>query len=418
MSAVYRTSVSSSSVSISAVCPTIRTDVRRRGGAIVGVLLFILVSSTAIIGVSTSCTMHLQRATVDMNYTKALDLAEAGINYEFRRISPSGVSADQYPGTTTSFGGGTFRVYVTNHDGSTPWVPPNDLYVISTGTVNGVSRTVKAQAKGLSIQSNYALFGINNANLVGNVTIDGDVGTNGSISWSGTSIINGTVYADGPAATTSGSGAPVVNMPFPVAWPTVDQKALQLFPNSGATTPGGLAYLALHNDNARAVPPIIGNIINNTSVKLVGPGDYYVTSIKLTGNSQMEFDNRLGPIRIWVGPSGGVGTVDFVGTTDGSTDVTAGGYQVDLLVGTSGTVNFKGTSSVRANVYAYNKDLLGNSIGNVVLSGTPDIFGSVIAYNASKINGNPTIHYTSGVQLAPTIGYFGFDTSWLELNPR
>src|SRR5207247_4696641 len=134
---------------------------------------------------------------------------------------------DQYPGSTTTLGGGTFKVYCTNHDGSTPWVPPQDLFVLSSGTVGGVTRTVKVQAKGYGIPANYALFGINSASLIGNVTIDGDVGTNGSLSWDNSSTINGTVFADGPDAHTTGSGATIVTEPFAVAWPTVDAKALQ-----------------------------------------------------------------------------------------------------------------------------------------------------------------------------------------------
>src|SRR5437879_40736 len=86
MSALTGTSVPSPSGRRPAVCPTNRTDVRRRGSAVVGVLLFILVSSVSLIGVSASCTMNQQRATVDLQYAKAMDLAEAGINYELRKI--------------------------------------------------------------------------------------------------------------------------------------------------------------------------------------------------------------------------------------------------------------------------------------------------------------------------------------------
>src|SRR5207248_3349236 len=83
------------------------------------------------------------RAGVESDYASALSLAEAGVNYELRKISADPTVADQVvagapTGVTYAFGAGKYRVYCMNKDGSTPWTVPNYLYVVSTGTLNGV----------------------------------------------------------------------------------------------------------------------------------------------------------------------------------------------------------------------------------------------------------------------------------------
>src|SRR5437667_12867857 len=88
------------------------------------------------------------------------------------------------------------------------------------------------------------------------ISIAGDVGTNGYFDFSGHPGISGSVYFDGPNAGwylgNNPGGYTVTNEPYESQWPTVDDKAYTAFPNSGSTAPGGLAYLATHNDNAKA----------------------------------------------------------------------------------------------------------------------------------------------------------------------
>ena len=57
---------------------------KRRGGyATVSVLLFIMIVSTLVIGITSNVVAHQNRNTVDARYAAALNLAEAGANYEF-----------------------------------------------------------------------------------------------------------------------------------------------------------------------------------------------------------------------------------------------------------------------------------------------------------------------------------------------
>src|SRR5207249_1647505 len=72
--------------------------------------------------------------------------------------------------------------------------------------------------------------------------------------------------------------------------------------------------IAGHNDNAKAVPPIVGNSITD-NITLVGPGNYYVTNIDLKGGEKISLNNTAGPVNLWIGPSGGMGTCRFRGGT-------------------------------------------------------------------------------------------------------
>src|SRR2546423_3467849 len=111
-----------------------------RGVVIISVLFFLLIVSILLLGVGTFAASNQQRATIDVQYAQAMDLAEAGINYEFRKTSNDFNSADQQSAKLiTSFGPGTFTVWCTAADGGN-WTPgTNNLVVWGTGTVSGVT---------------------------------------------------------------------------------------------------------------------------------------------------------------------------------------------------------------------------------------------------------------------------------------
>lgn len=395
---------------------------RRRGAALISVLFFLMIVSILLMGIGSYAVSHQTRAKVDADYAAAMDLAEAGVNYQFRKISYNPSLADQYPGTTYNYGGGTFRVYCINKDGSSPWVEPNELYVIATGTVNGVSRSVKVSAKGYSAAGRYAIYTMDSVSVWNGsaMLIDGDVGSNGKFDFSGHPGITGSVYFNGPSAgwyqNNDPGGYTVHREPRALTWETVDQKALALFPNSGTTAPGGLAYLATHNDNARAIPPITGNSITN-STTLVGPGDYYVENINLSGSRKITFNNTNGSIRLWVGPSGGTGTCRFRGGTGAIAATSDPTKQNYIYVATRSGIDIAGNERLDAVIYAYNKDNNGNSFGYVINSGNPIINGQILA-NEADINGNLTINYVKDFIKPTSFGYYGFDNSWEELNAR
>lgn len=121
---------------------------RLRGSAIVGAVFFTLITSILLVGIGTYAVTHQTRAKADSDYARVLDMAEAGLNYELRKITANPSSADQYPGTTYTLGGSSYTVYCKNQDGTTPWnTSSTTLHIFSVGTVNGVSRTIRIGAR-------------------------------------------------------------------------------------------------------------------------------------------------------------------------------------------------------------------------------------------------------------------------------
>lgn len=392
---------------------------RQRGGAIIGVLFVILITSILLLGTGMYAVSHQNRTYTDLRYAKAIDLAEAGVNYELRRISTNVDYADQYPGTTLSYGGGTFKVYCANRDGSTPWVAPNPLYIYSTGTYDGVSRTVRASVKGYTTPGKYAIYTMESISVWNGsaISIDGDVGSNGILDFSGHPSISGSVYFYGPSAGwyngIDPGGYSVYTEPVALKWETVEEVANRMFPS------GGLIWLASHNDNLSAVPPITTGKITN-SVTLVGkPGgaDYYVTEIYLTGSRTITFDNTLGPVRIWVGPKDGSGRCRFRGGT-AAVNVSDNQDKMNYIyVATRDGIDIAGNERLDAVLYCYNKRSDGTPFGHVINSGNPTINGQILAYDAD-INGNLTVNYVPNPIKPLNYNYYGFENSWVEVNPR
>src|SRR5258706_16247356 len=93
---------------------------RRGGYALMTVVIFLIIISTILGGMGAFVASHNQVQTVDSRYAAALDVAEAGINKEYNKLTLDTTTADQYPGTTYSFGSGSYTVYCTNRDGTTP----------------------------------------------------------------------------------------------------------------------------------------------------------------------------------------------------------------------------------------------------------------------------------------------------------
>jgi len=367
----------------------------------------------------TVATSYFARAKTESDYETALSLAEAGVNYEFRSISSNTANADQKTngsGVTYSLGGGTFTVYCSNRDGTTPWVAPNKMYVTCTGTIHGVSRTLQVSGMGYGNAPDFAVFGIGSFKIhPSSPTINGDCGTDGTTSLHG--HINGSYYCCGAAAAGgSGAGAlaPTVYLPNPITYSTVDQVALGLFPNSGATVPGGLAYLATHNDNVSVGLPLTNATITS-SITLKGPGNYYLTGVNLAGSSKITFDNTNGAINIWVGPSDGAGQVYLDGSCQGVASVPMSTHPVIWYVATTGGVQMHTSPNFTCDWYVYNTTS-GTSYGPFSGWNSPVVNGSVLCYDFFN-SGDTLINYQPGIPSSyNSIDHYGFDDQWLEVS--
>jgi Tfp pilus assembly protein PilX len=399
---------------------------RHRGSILLNVMFFLIIISLILAGMGLLMVSDYSLGGVESDYANAMPVAEAGINYELHKITGDGLLADQkqfigapgIPYTTTA---GTFSVYVTqrNDDGTetTPWIPGNNLWIYSTGTVHKVTRTLKVAAVpyGRSSVLNYTVFGVSQGLMNGSATtVNGDVGTDGFLNFTGHPTITGSPIFNGPASNwqspPSGTYATLFNL-NPIIWPTVESIAIKTF------GPLGLTYVALHNDNALASPAIFLNMVltngstDQTFVGKPGGANYYLTSLTCSGNSQIIFDNTNGPITLWFGPSGVPGTFNLQGGTAAikmSQDPTK---LVRVYIATTNDVILGGNSELDAGIYNVNN----SGAGRMIFNGTPSIYGMMIG-NMFTFNGNPTVTSVQGYFMPQlSVSYYGCTQPWQEM---
>lgn len=423
--------------------PSLTSLTGQRGAAIIGVLFFILITSILLMGVGLFAVSHQTRALTDARYSAAMDVAEAGINYELRSLS-SGAFAHVTgsPGTGT-FGTppwqGMFTVVCTQTDGTAitdPANPPSTILIESTGTVENVTRKVRIRAKKGDGLYDYAVYSKKNAVINGNQTIVGSVGTSGTITVNGANGITDKVLGlHGPLAYA------IINPPGSfqtearpdITWPTVSEIAADMFPF------GGLTWLQTNNDNALATAfvnsgQLNGNNYHNQNVSpaivnsaitangsgtitlrgKAGGANYYLNKMTLNGTWLVNFDNTAGPINIWcVGKNGGSGSFTINGGNASVTMESDPSKAIRVYVSDKCYLTLNGNGVGRFGVYAINNSTTG---GNVTLNGNNEIYGSVIA-NTYTFNGTNSIIYTAGYFSAGPSNWT-FDGDWIELSPR
>jgi hypothetical protein len=312
-------------------------------------------------------------------------------------------------------------VYCTILDGATNWdKTTTPFYIYSTGVVGSTARTVRINATTLGGSSFAGVFAINSGSMNGNGTINGSVATNGTVSLNGNPTVTGNVIFDGPAAgwgSQGGSYGGVVTNPTAVTWPTTAAVALQQFPASGSTAPGGFSYLSANNDNAAANPAISGNSISmagqstTTLVGKAGGANYYITSLSMAGQSSLIFDNTNGPINVWFGPDGSSNSFSITGgaaSVSMSTDPTKA---VKFYIATTGGFTCTGKSELDAGIY----NVTGGS-ATVTLKGTSSAQNVTVIADQVSMSGTPTITTPSGYFTQPGTGTYIFGGAWTEIN--
>ncbi len=406
-----------------------------RGAVLIGVLFAILLISILLLGIGTLAIGHHNRMLVDMRYVRALDAAEAGINSELFWLS-NGNTAHVSPYTAT-ITGGQYVVECRNTDGTVITNAnqlPQQILVISTGSVESVSRTVRVRARRNGSAYDYAVFAKTQGTINGNQTIQGSVGTAGSITINGSNgISDRTIGLHGASATATINppGSYSTQRRPELTWPTVSQLAEE-------TVAGGLTWLQASNDNNLASAYVNGGQLNgsnynnrtvtpaivNRSISANGTGtftfrgkaggaNYFLNAMTFNGNWVVQFDNTEGPINIWcVAPS--TSTVTFV-LNGGHSAVTMAqdptkAVRVYMNDKTNLTLNGNGTG--RFGVYAINN----STAGTVTFNGNNNLYGSVIA-NRFTFNGTNDIYSTSGYWDSGD-GLWSFDGVWQEVGMR
>ena len=461
------------------------------GFTIITALAFSLIVGTVLAGVGTVALSHFGRAHVEADYAGAITMADAGVNYELATVSRAIQSAgsastinitDQVGTPHTSaepFATGIpghFKVFVrkwtaTGCDGGN-WNGIGDVCIQSTGTVNGISRTVQVRGRGEDVFNDYAIYSVSTntskwhgLGASGKTGVDGNVGSNGNFTLNGsggTSAFVGTLYMNGPNATSPGAGGNVVHNTAPVNFPTVEQVANGLFP-------GGLTYLQTHNNNANimmlkssdptlATEPTLAGLtladvqskmtsagftvasrglstlplpvtkdtstldsnsgsrfvtdgqgVQNARPLFLPPGDYYFSAFSPA--TAVVALNHLGPVRIWIDSN----------TTTGDDLM----HDIVLFTGPSAQtfkvyfnkcedLSMHGGSQFHASLYAV-KNCSNTSLPSVTFSGNNKWYGAIIA-ESFDVGGNSRIIFlNNGGSTDDPSPWFGFQDQWKEL---
>ncbi|MFB3880102.1 MAG: hypothetical protein ACE149_02510 [Armatimonadota bacterium] len=441
----------------------------RRGMALVLALAATAIVSVLLSGILLLVVSHLSLTHTKSSYANAMNLAEAGINWELWKVSHDLSSADNTPATVEvpTSSGRSFTVHVEAYPSGGPWTALGPFSVISTGTVDGVNRTVRIVARGFGLAGLYALFGIDTLNIGGNATVNGASGTNNDVSVSGGPNLNGNFIYAGPDAggdqVTVTPPGQVFTAPLAEDFPTVNELAsLRAWEKYGVHTTLGVDFFATsnagtpYNDNAtirdasgaavsssgytidwQHLPqagttlwdgtPVPTNL-QGANIIVLRPGDYYLEGLDVQGNRGIFVDDREGVVNIWLGTSGATAGTDtinggsiFFASQDSS--------NFHLYQGSGRTLVMEGTMDVYGSVFAYNgPNAAGGYWGSIIVRGDGVINGSVIGYSVTKTTGSCTINFPSSGGIGPGGGgpgptpgepifYYGFDQSWEEVNP-
>ncbi|MCX6362059.1 MAG: hypothetical protein NT029_19850 [Armatimonadetes bacterium] len=403
----------------------------RRGAALVAA---VMLSACLTIVVSSSCLQtvsELKVSSTELHYERALHLAEAGANAYISRLTfgastyaslpplyqypggvaptiaefKAGVAAGTY--AITPYPAGSSNGYFAGSVGK----PGSSVTVVSFGVSNGIVRSVTVRANQaqapidvdgttLTPPGDYVFYAISAFTAQNNVIVSGHSGTNGAITIQNNVVFNGgNLDLNGPGASITSQNncafTKVVNTDA-ITWPTVDEIALKLYPNSGSTAPGGLAYIATHNDNtaivrngtagSSATTISLGNGKTLRFPSKVGGSNYYLTSATLQNNVSVTFDNSNGPITIWFGPSGGSGgwtgqnNVTWTKTTNDDVN-----KPVKFYFGTQAGLIGQNNFSCNVGLYAYNK-VNGAPIGAMTVQNNLGFRGSCVANTITAQN--------------------------------
>lgn len=457
---------------------------RQSGGVLITALVFAAIVTLFVGGVTAVSVSHLSRNSVEADYATAIQLADAGVNFELRWLyennATAGDSAHQikpgtgqhgvYTGTVDGMPGGSFTVGVIDQNGGS-WRPPEELIIRSTGTINGISRTIEITGQRRGLFADYAIFFIEEGKLAGtSSTVIGSVGTNGPVFLSGgfveANIQGNLTYHSFPSVSPLTSpppanigynpGAYTYWNPDPVPWPTVEQIAAELFP-------GGLSYLRSNNsnhlvrkfstsdpnytiENSVVAPMPVGLLSNaemNTYVEdgnpndvppdgryhdglnglyrrkvaILPPGDYLFNRINLTNpnNYGLLIDNAAGMVRIWI--DGDANSGDSLDAIVAFTSPDKNKFR--LYYNKCNALSLGGNVRLNGSVYAYNT-ACGTKLPEVKLHGGSRLNGSLITKYGS-IDGGSVVNFPNnggGIADDDFALWYGFRNTYREINPN
>jgi len=303
---------------------------RQRGSALISALALVGMSTLMLSGIAILSASHAERQRREADYALAMQMAEAGINYEMRYLTATSAAGHSSGSPYT----GTVSVLPTSQQAYSKFTVYTDTankQIISTGTVGdiasttgineGITRKVVLSYDSSIFDGEYALFATKSVTLSSN-SVTGRIGCN-------TSSISG--------AATSSTKCPSRTD----SYPTVDEVVTTCFGSSGWSsltstsavasqcsrmrkfngssywwsnqdlTPSGTSSCNWsHSGTPTCTDSQIAALPDDTLI--LPPGDYYFKNTDLVSGSGCKIicDNAAkstggtpGCVRIWVGCS-------------------------------------------------------------------------------------------------------------------
>lgn len=436
----------------------------QQGGALLTTLVLSLVVSLLLAAAGAVAISYYSRSAREIDYAAAIQAADAGVNWQLREISldPSDTTrpcqADAPCSGSVAGTPATYTVFITNEDGSSPWVAPNTGILTSDGTYNNVTRRIQIKGSKKSIFDEYAIFSTYSGagvevltfNGTGSI-INGNVGSNGAADSDSAAQINGILTLLGGTASGSTSGSNVVTEPTAMNWPTVDEIA-------NATFSGGLSWLRTNNNNGNIKQFAAGNTsldaavsanfptsgsnmyklrtsnfnsLNNapagvtwddsfansmegTKTMIFPAGDYYFEEVDVAGGNSIMIDNRNGPVRIWVNQaSSGNVNQDTINANFYYADAAPSKFR--LYYNKCQNISVGGNTTYNGGFYAWREGCATNRLPSFNFTGGSTINGSVIGGTITVAGGTIINFPNDGAGGADDYSlWFGFKGNWRE----
>jgi cytoskeletal protein CcmA (bactofilin family)/type II secretory pathway pseudopilin PulG len=333
---------------------TLRRRARSDGGfALVSAMIFLVV--LLIVGASLvqTSSQELQTASRVRKESRALNLAEAGIDYAAWKLYNAPTTALPTTWTRSDLPTGTFTVAATQYVGATGPVP-NTVVLQSTGVSQGWNSELKVVGRFLQNPGtnnpifDNALFSDAELRVGGTADVKGNVHANANIRINGNPVVDGDVSAAGSISsggTVTGTRTP--NAPQ-VPMPTID-----------------LAYY-----RSIATTVINGNYNFNGSATLDG-----VTYVDGDCSINATFSGK--------------GVIVCTGKVTVNGNATLESLEDDeMAIVAAGSVRCNGNCRIEGFVYTHNLDVPAGFTGN----GTADILGGVAA-DVINVNGTLLLEY-------------------------
>lgn len=377
------------------------------GAVLVTSLIFIAI--LAVVGTSAYMTSS-NELKISSNYRAARQAfydADAGVNYAIARIeddltngtltltideetvnypAPTGFSFDTITTLTKQTGTNNYSFQSTGHSGNARCTI-EVLFVRDPALEFGVFGEEEVDLKQNGHVYSYDSSETPNP-TPGDSTGEGDVGSNEEVIVHNNTQIDGNV---GLGEDGAGTEAVFTQTGIPdIAGDVVDVDRVDIDPLGaiGGSLANDFVTYSTSNDNAQAVPAIVGNVIDlgNGESMTLGKGDYYLTEINLHAGATLEIDASAGPVNIYLhGP---------LDAKNGSA-INLNGNPPDFTIycDTTDSFVFKHGSLFKGSIYA--------PYGHIEMKNSSDVYG--------MLWGN-----TVGIK---NTGEFFFDSALLEKWP-